>query len=115
MTTTETLTLRLKLLQRREVLESQLSRIRANVTRPLDRDAKERAKELEDSDVVDALGIGAREELALIRATLARIDEGEYGICCRCGNAVGADRLQAWPYASQCIDCARDNEVLERR
>jgi RNA polymerase-binding transcription factor DksA len=110
MTTKKIPTLRLKLQQRRELLESQLERIRANVTRPLDQDSKERAKEMEDSDVVDALGIGARDELAQIRATLGRIDEGTYGSCHSCGNAIDADRLEAWPYASQCIDCARASE-----
>lgn len=114
MSTTEAHSLRQQLVRRREDLESQLARIRANVTRPLDRDSSERAKEMEDSDVVDALGIGAREELELIRATLARIEEGAYDTCQKCGNPIGAERLRAWPYASQCIDCARDNEKRER-
>jgi hypothetical protein len=109
------LTSRLKLLERRDVLESRLARMRANVTRPLDWGSKERAKKLGDSDVVDAPGIGAIEEPVLIRLVLGCTDAGKYGICYRCGNAIGADRLQAWPYASQCIDCACDNEILERR
>ncbi|HZW59160.1 MAG TPA: TraR/DksA C4-type zinc finger protein [Woeseiaceae bacterium] len=106
--------LRLELLEKRDALETRLARIRANLTRRLDADSKERAKELEDSEVVNALGIEAIEELQLIRTTLNRLDEGEYGICRHCGNAIGEQRLKAWPYAAECIDCARENEKSAR-
>ena len=52
-----------------------------------------------------------RVEVAAIDAAIARIDAGEYGICIRCGRAIGAERLRARPEAELCIDCAR---LLER-
>lgn len=38
---------------------------------------------------------------------LARIETGSYGLCERCGNAIPVDRLDALPYTTLCVDCAR--------
>jgi DnaK suppressor protein len=48
--------------------------------------------------------------LAEIDAALARIDDGVYGTCGRCGGQVGAERLEALPWATKCIDCKRVEE-----
>ena len=48
----------------------------------------------------------ARRQLDDINAALQRLDEGGYGICARCGQPVGADRLRARPAAATCITCA---------
>ncbi len=45
-------------------------------------------------------------ELARIDAALARMDEGEYGYCLKCGEDIAAARLALDPSASLCIDCA---------
>lgn len=37
---------------------------------------------------------------------LARLDGGTYGSCERCGQPIGADRLEARPNARTCISCA---------
>jgi DnaK suppressor protein len=42
---------------------------------------------------------------ALDRA-VARIDDGTYGTCDRCGGPIGAERLAARPAAETCISCA---------
>ncbi|MGB5245686.1 MAG: TraR/DksA family transcriptional regulator [Woeseia sp.] len=107
--------LRQHLAARRAELDELLARIHSNITRGLDRDSKERAKELTDSDVVDALGNDAIEERALIDATLARLADGSYGICEACGDPIAAARMQAYPYASQCLDCASAAEREQRR
>ena len=38
---------------------------------------------------------------------LARVDAGSYGLCEACGNAIPIDRLDALPYTTLCVDCAR--------
>jgi DnaK suppressor protein len=48
----------------------------------------------------------ARGRLAGADLALARIDDGSYGICVRCGEPIGAERLIARPVASTCIRCA---------
>ncbi len=44
--------------------------------------------------------------LRKIERALARIDEGEYGICEICGSAIPVARLEALPYATLCVTCA---------
>ena len=63
--------LRQSLEDKRNELNSRLERITANVRRNLDSDSEERAKQLEDSEVVDALGNEARDELKKISLALA--------------------------------------------
>jgi DnaK suppressor protein len=45
-----------------------------------------------------------------IDAALKRIDDGTFGVCERCGNPIGEERLEAMPYATKCIDCKRLEE-----
>jgi DnaK suppressor protein len=48
----------------------------------------------------------ARERLAAIDAALDRVRDGRYGVCDRCGQPIGDDRLAARPAALTCIRCA---------
>ena len=48
----------------------------------------------------------AREQLAAADAALGRLDAGRYGVCERCGQPIGDDRLAARPAALTCIRCA---------
>lgn len=107
--------LRARLEARRDELNSRFARITANVRRGLESDSEERAKELEDSEVVDALGNETRAELGRIRAALQRMDDGEYGVCVECGGAIAEGRLLARPAASTCIDCAELEEMYGSR
>ena len=102
--------LRQQLEHQKTEMTGRLERITANLRRGYDADSKERAKELEDSEVVDALGNEAREELAKISAALRRMDKGEYGLCMECGSEIKYGRLEAHPYADECIDCAEFDE-----
>jgi len=47
-----------------------------------------------------------RSELSRIDAALRRVEEGEYGYCLKCGEAIAAKRLEADPAASFCVECA---------
>lgn len=107
--------LRAQLESKKDELGSRLDRITANVRRSLETDSKERAKQLEDSEVVDALGNEAREELNKISTALARMDRGDYGFCSDCGAQIPSDRIKAYPYASECIDCANMDESIRAR
>src|SRR6476659_11334282 len=48
-----------------------------------------------------------QQQLAAIEAALARLDDGTYGRCVRCGHAIAPERLEALPAAAHCIDCQR--------
>ena len=45
-------------------------------------------------------------EIARIDAALARVEEGEYGWCLKCGDPVARPRLETDPAAPLCVDCA---------
>ena len=47
------------------------------------------------------------EELASVRHALARLEEGTYGTCERCGNPISEERLEFRPISVVCIDCKR--------
>lgn len=48
----------------------------------------------------------ARRDLDELAAAERLIDAGTYGVCEKCGRAIGAERLEALPAARRCIDCA---------
>ncbi len=55
---------------------------------------------------IEALLDQSRRHLSELDRALRRIQEGEYGICERCGHPIAPDRLTARPSASTCISCA---------
>ena len=54
-----------------------------------------------------ALRDRSRVELHRIETALRAIEAGTYGTCESCGKPIGAERLEAIPWAGMCIDCAR--------
>jgi RNA polymerase-binding transcription factor len=60
-----------------------------------------------DRELDEGLEEGAQQTLEQIDRALARLDEGTYGTCERCGNAIPEERLRARPWATLCIDDQR--------
>jgi DnaK suppressor protein len=60
-----------------------------------------------DRELDEGLGEGASQTLAQIDRALARLEDGSYGTCERCGEPISAERLQARPWATLCIDDQR--------
>lgn len=61
--------------------------------------------------------IGKRETFLLKKIDLAlkKIDDGTFGECESCGEAISVARLRARPVAQLCIDCKTEQENMERR
>jgi DnaK suppressor protein len=53
-----------------------------------------------------------RDLLSKIERALARMDEGTYGICSRCGKQIEKARLKALPYVDLCL---KDAQAQSRR
>jgi len=49
-------------------------------------------------------------ELASIENALESMRQGTYGLCDSCSGKIPMARLNALPYATQCIECAREAE-----
>ncbi|WP_297813655.1 RNA polymerase-binding protein DksA [uncultured Helicobacter sp.] len=50
-------------------------------------------------------------ELEYIERALEKIDEGIYGVCEMCDEAIGIQRLKAKPHAKYCIVC---RQIIEK-
>ena len=53
----------------------------------------------------------ARESLGQVDRALARIEDGTYGVCVRCGDTIAPERLEAMPEAELCISCKEREEI----
>jgi RNA polymerase-binding transcription factor DksA len=69
-------------------------------------DWEELATEREEDEVLEGMGQSGLREMEKIRAALARIADGSYGVCVRCGNDISGDRLDVLPATPFCRSCA---------
>jgi RNA polymerase-binding protein DksA len=51
-----------------------------------------------------------RSQLRKVEAALERLARGNFGICAACGGAIGLKRLQALPWANNCVECQEQLE-----
>ncbi|MGL5511666.1 MAG: TraR/DksA C4-type zinc finger protein, partial [Sporomusa sp.] len=58
------------------------------------------------------LGIKDNERVLLnnVEQALRKIDRGTYGRCDHCGGMITADRLEALPWATQCMECQQNTD-----
>ena len=63
-----------------------------------------------DREMASTLEDNSAHVLAEIDAALKRIDEGTFGVCTRCGQPIDAERLEALPWATLCIEDKRKQE-----
>lgn len=63
-----------------------------------------------DREIDYTLEENSEHVLAEIDSALGRIEAGAYGTCRTCGQPISEERLEAIPYATQCIDCKRREE-----
>ena len=56
---------------------------------------------------VSALLMQAERDRKALADSLERLDAGDdFGVCERCGNTIGTERLLALPWARRCVTCA---------
>ena len=63
-----------------------------------------------DQELTLSLLGSERNSLGKIEAAIMRIEEGSYGHCDTCGAKIPKARLEALPYAAQCVRCAAKEE-----
>jgi len=112
---------RATLLDERERVERALASLRDNHPGSLDEEVEEinasgdnhlaeTATATLGREIDYTLGENSGEVLTQIDAALKRIEDGTYGTCARCGRDIASERLEAYPWASLCIDCKREAE-----
>src|SRR5947199_9169745 len=60
------------------------------------------------------LGNGDRRLLRDVVSALQKLDDGGFGACERCGEAISEKRLEALPLARYCVDCQRATQQAQR-
>jgi len=95
------------LAERLDLLTGRVRQIESDLRQPLDADSEEQATDLEGHETLEVMEQAAVAEIAQIRQALARIADGRYGTCSKCGAPIAPQRLKALPTATECIACAK--------
>ena len=94
------------LMNRLSELDERLHQIEADLDTQKSKDWEDGAIEREDDEVLERMGNDGTAEVLRIQAALQRMRDGTYGTCAKCGDPVGAERLNAVPDAPLCRNCA---------
>ena len=96
----------------------------SELTRAIDKIHKEilALADFEPGDVIDSSCVQSSKEamfatysqnrarLRRVEAALERIDASDFGVCTSCGGAIGLKRLEALPWATNCVKCQEQSE-----
>lgn len=74
-----------------------------------DESAASLLRDVAEAEVVRDIG-----EVRDIVAAEERVAAGRYGICIDCGDAIGYERLQAYPSAKRCLPCQQHREKTRK-
>jgi DnaK suppressor protein len=95
----------------RKTLEAESARIRIELSEEVEHPrvahGAQTAAATEVSESQRGQHLRQREELhlGLIESALRRIDAGGFGVCQICGKPIPLERLEALPWAQDCLDC----------
>lgn len=103
--------------EKKRILQNALRTADRNVT--IDADDVPDIVDLATSDLNLNLNVEIRERerhlVGKIDEALSRIEDGSFGTCDECGEAILMARLQARPMTTLCIRCKEEQEELEKR
>jgi DnaK suppressor protein len=102
-----------RLLAEQRQVEQRIFRIEADLhDMESERDIEytDHAQEEAVNDPMIAQDERSRHLIEEIQAALARLDEGTYGACERCGEPINPARLEALPTARRCVPCQEEVE-----
>lgn len=108
---------RKKLLEKRRQLEEEVGRSALYGKGQEDdsiKDLGDQATTAYTREFLFELGNGDRRLLKEVLEALHKLEEGSFGACERCGEAIAERRLEALPFARYCIDCQRLVEQEEK-
>lgn len=103
----------------RQKLEEELTQLLGQIEEDQDNPDRRRGRNLDRDDLARnfasreqhlALRDVERTRVAQIKKALERIDNGTYGICENCGEAIPPERLEIIPYATLCVRCQQEQD-----
>jgi len=106
--------LRALLLERRsgilKNIDDEIAPVQENKTPMIVGDVVDLAQGSSENEISFHLAEVESRELGQIDKALARISEGTYGVCEKCGERISPARLKALPFANKCIHCQEEDE-----
>jgi DnaK suppressor protein len=100
---------------KQEILQNLEERIKSNDMS----DQREIGDIFDDADLEQSrefnllLSTRERQKLDQIESALSKIEKGEYGYCEDCDETIPVGRLKAMPFATLCVKCKSEREILE--
>lgn len=82
-----------------------------NLSGPIDDLADVSARKVDEALTLELAATEAQLAEA-IEAALDRMEHGVFGLCESCGKSIARERLNAVPYAANCIRCARERQAV---
>jgi DnaK suppressor protein len=98
-----------KLLDKADDTVSDMTDANENFPDPTDRASLE-----EDRNFMLRIRDREHKLIKKIRSAMDRIENDTFGICESCGEDISIQRLKARPVTTQCIDCKKKEEALEK-
>ena len=90
---------------RKEILDEGLDPDSEDFTVSLERGFADGGRTTAERGNLIAIARELRSNLREVERAQAKMDAGTYGLCERCGNPIGSERLEAIPWARLCITC----------
>ena len=95
----------------RRTLESERARIRLELSEEVEHPRVAHgaqtaaATEVSESQRGQQLRVREQQHLGLIESALRRLEAGGFGLCQTCGQPIALERLEALPWAQDCVNC----------
>jgi len=104
-----------RLYAERELAMLELGRLREQMKTEIEHDTEDGDPEVYEREKLMAVIRTLEDKISSIDYALRALDHGQYGICERCGNEIGAERLKAVPDITLCVKCKAETEKLIKR
>lgn len=99
-----------ELLRLKDEYETRIKKITDHIHHPqdeLNQHWDDQAISATENDMRKNLLLEAEQSLVLVNSALNRMEHNSYGICLTCGEEIEEGRLNAVPYASECMQHAK--------
>ncbi|EAT11312.1 TraR/DksA family transcriptional regulator [Bermanella marisrubri] len=100
-----------RLRKKQHELEIRASKLSEELTRyniEVSKDSEDRAQQLENEEVAEAIAQETQQELQQIKHAILRLKQGQYQVCELCQQSIEPERLLALPYTALCASCANE-------
>ncbi len=104
-----------RLLGERDVAFLELSRLQQQMKTEIEHDTDEGDPDVYEREKLLAVIRTLEDKIESINYAMKALEHGQYGICERCGDEIGAERLKAVPDATLCVKCKAATEKLLKR